>query len=58
MLWKVRDTELLALQVMDYNASEAAVRNFLQEVSKYDEAGDKRNADAVLQISAGANKSL
>lgn len=58
VLREVRDKELLALRVMDYNASEAAVRNFLQEVSKYDEAGDKRNADAVLQISAGANKSL
>ncbi|MBP3199989.1 MAG: hypothetical protein J6N21_23745 [Butyrivibrio sp.] len=58
VLREVRDKELLALQVMDYNASEAAVRKFLQEVSKYDEACDKRNADAVLQISAGANKSL
>lgn len=55
---ELEDEELVALKIMKHKADEAEVRIFLQEASRLTEPGDKRYADAVLQISAGVNKGL
>lgn len=55
---ELRDSSLKALSVMRKKADEDTVRQFLEEASKYTEPGDKRFADAVLQISTMSNKEL
>ncbi len=52
------DRELVAFSVMSKNATEQEIRQFVQEASKLKEPGDKRNADAVLQISANLHGEL
>lgn len=55
---EIEDKELVALSVMKQNANEDKVRSFIKEASRLTEPGDKRNADAVLQISAKVNGEL
>ena len=55
---ELKDRELLALSVMRNNADEEDVKAFLTEAGSYTEPEDRRHADAVLQISAGANIAL
>ncbi len=55
---ELEDKKLIPLTVMQNRVNEEIVRQFLDEARKYTEPGDKRYADAVLQISAGANKEL
>ncbi len=55
---EIEDNELIALSVMQQNANEDKVRSFIQEASRLSEPGDKRNADAVLQISTKVNGEL
>lgn len=55
---ELEDKKLIPLTVMQNRVNEKIVRQFLDEARKYTEPGDKRYADAVLQISAGANKEL
>ncbi|SFC98241.1 hypothetical protein SAMN02910398_03698 [Butyrivibrio sp. YAB3001] len=43
---------------MTYNAREEIVRQFLKEANSFTESGDKRSADAVLQISVGINREI
>lgn len=52
------DQELNAIKILTYNPDEADIRAFLLEASKYKNPGDKRSADAVLQISANVNRKL
>ena len=55
---EIEDKELIALSVMLQNANEDEVRCFIREASRLTEPGDRRNADAVLQISAKVNGEL
>ena len=55
---ELQDAELNALSVMTYNVDISSIRKFLNEAKTYTNSGDKRYADAVLQISASVNKRL
>ncbi len=55
---ELQDRDLKALSVMIQNADEDTVKGFLEEVSNYTEPGDRRFADAVLQISVKINQEL
>ena len=55
---ELEDSELMAFSVMSQNASEEEIRQFVQEASMLKEPGYRRNADAVLQISANLHKDL
>ncbi len=55
---EIEDKELIALSVILQNANEDKVRCFIREASRLTEPGDRRNADAVLQISAKVNGEL
>ncbi len=55
---ELQDKELAAISILSKGAKEEDVRHFLKEVSSFTEPEDKRNADAVLQISAKTNKEL
>ena len=55
---ELKDRELMAFSVMSQNATEQEIRQFVQEASKLKEPGDRRNADAVLQISANLHGEL
>lgn len=52
------DYDLKALSIMMQNADEEIVKGFLEEARSYTESGDRRFADAVLQISVRINKEL
>lgn len=52
------DPNLSAIKAMAYKAEEEDIRRFILESSKYTEKGDKSDADAVLQIIAGANEEM
>ena len=58
VMGELKDKELLAFSIMTHNADEEMVKLFLKETRKFKESGARRYADAVLQISAGANKEL
>ncbi|SFD06763.1 hypothetical protein [Butyrivibrio sp. YAB3001] len=55
---ELEDSELNAISIMTYNAREEIVRQFLKEANSFTESGDKRSADAVLQISVGINREI
>lgn len=55
---ELEDGELIAFSVMSQNATEQEIRQFVQEASKLKEPGEKRNVDAVLQISANLHGEL
>ena len=55
---ELQDRDLRALSIMMQNADEDTVKGFLEEVSNYTESGDRRFADAVLQISVKINQEL
>ena len=50
------DDDFRALRIMMPHADENEVRRFLEDARKYTEPADKQDADAVLQVSALANK--
>jgi hypothetical protein len=58
VMGELKDKELLAFNIMTHNADEEMVKLFLKETRKFKESGARHYADAVLQISAGANKEL
>ena len=55
VLREVKDKQLLALKVMERNADENDIREFLEEAKMYNLPGDKHDADAVIQVSSRAN---
>ena len=55
---ELTDDGLKAISIMRPDADEDMVRRFLYESSTFSEPDDKRFANAVLEISARANKSL
>ena len=55
---ELEDSDLMAFSVMSQNATEQKIRQFVQEASELIEPGDKRNADAVLQISVNLHGEL
>lgn len=48
----------MALKIMVKNASENSVRAFINESVKYNNPGDRSDADAVLQVSYEANEDM
>ncbi len=55
---ELKDRKLMAFSVMSQNATEQDIRQFVQDASILKEPGDRRNADAVLQISANLHGEL
>ena len=55
---QLTDETFLALKVMMHGASEVDVRHFITETRKLKGKGVKNDADAVLVVSAAANKDL
>ena len=58
MISELQDHELNAISIMKHNADEKSVKEFLEEARKYTDPGDRRYADAVLQVSATVNSKL
>lgn len=52
------DKELGAMKILTISPAEEDVRSFIEEVRQYENQGDRKNASAVLKVSAKANKEL
>ena len=55
---ELTDRKLMAFSIMSQNATEQDIRQFVQDACKLKEPGDRRSADAVLQISANLHREL
>ncbi len=58
VIGELQDSELKALSVMRPGVDADTVRQFIDEAQTFTEPGDKRFADAVLEISASVNEKL
>ncbi len=52
------DKKHTSLRILSENASEEDVRSFIEQARKMTKPGDRNNIDAVLQVSATANRKL
>ena len=55
---ELKNREHLPLKVLSQQADESDIRDFVDYVSQFKEPGDRRNADAVLQVSVQANRKI
>ena len=55
---RLKGPEHSAFRILSGNAREEDVRSFIKEAQAFTAAGDKNNADAVLQVSISANAAL
>lgn len=57
-LEELKNRDHLPLKVLFQKAEESDIRDFVDYVSRFKEPGDRRNADAVLQVSVQANRNI
>ena len=55
---RLKGAEHSAFRILSGNARKKDVREFISEMQKLTDPGDKNNADAVLQVSISANDAL
>lgn len=55
---ELKNREHPPLKVLSQQADESDIRDFVDYVSQFKEPGDRRNADAVLQVSVQANRKI
>ncbi len=58
VMGRLEGAEHSAFRILSGNAREKDVREFISEMQKLTDPGDKNNADAVLQVSISANDAL